>query len=152
MKGSLSKNIWVLFFILSGGVSLFLGGIFLMDFIPYVRLDTKTVATVKEFFIESEGEERFVVGAVFTYKAQDRLMEGKKKFSTPVFISDYGAKSHLNTYWKTKEWDAWYNNKDPSIVSLQKLFPFQKLFNFLLSIGVMFYFLWLRSYLRFRYA
>lgn len=152
MKGSLSRNIWVLFFILSGASSLFLGVLFLKDFIPYLRLDTKTSAKVKEFFVEGRGEDRFLVGATFAYRVKGRDIEGKKKFSTPVFISELAAKSHLSTYWNIKEWDAWYNNKDPSIVSLQKLFPFQKLFNFLLSIGVMFYFLWLRSYLRFRYA
>jgi|GEM_PF-1050962 len=152
MKGSLSKNIWILFFVLSGGASLFLGGTFFKDFIPYLRLDTKTIASIKEFFVEGEAEGRFAVGATFSYIAHDRSFEGKKKFSTPVFMSEHGAKSHLNAYWKIKEWDAWYNHQDPSIVSLQKLFPFQKLFNFLLSIGVMFYFLWLRSYLSFRYG
>lgn len=145
--GSLAgKKIWQVFFIVSCGVVIWFLFQFGIRMIPYLRLSHMVDAEIESFVVKEIANEKFAVQARYLYCVDGKNYKKEYIFISPVFLNRFAAQSHIDKHWSTKEWRVWYSYKNPEYASLQKLFPFKFLFNACLSMGIVFYFVWLRSY------
>lgn len=140
------KGIWRAFFVLSSAVSLWFCVQASLLLVPYWRLSDEVKGYVDNFSIQEINSEKYAVRAFYHYEVAGQTYEGKTIFEAPIFLNREAAEQHIQKHWYEKKWDVWVCPQQPSYSSLQKLFPFKALFNAVLSIGVLFYFVWLRSY------
>ncbi|MEI8300250.1 MAG: hypothetical protein WCG10_01375 [Chlamydiota bacterium] len=140
------KGVWGAFFLLSSAVTLWFCVQASLQLIPYWRLSEETHGYIDNFLVQEITQEKYAVRAFYHYQVGDQTYKGETTFKAPIFLNPAAAKQHIEKYWNEKEWDVWYSLKTPSYASLQKLFPFKAIFNAVLSVGVLFYFVWLRSY------
>lgn len=147
MDSLAGKRIWQVFFIISCGVVLWFLFQFSVKIVPYLKLAHMTDAHIESFVVKEITNEKYAVQALYQYQVNGKDYKKEYTFISPVFLNRFAAQSHIDKYWITNEWRVWYNYKNPEYASLQKLFPFKFLFNTCLSMGVLFYFVWLRSYI-----
>jgi hypothetical protein len=114
--------------------------------IPYMKLSSKTSGIVEAFSTQERPDEKWAVIASYHYTVQGKEHKKNYMFTAPLFPNQVAAEHHIEKHWKTKEWQVWYVSKHPEQSALQKLFPFKFLFNTCLTLGIVFYFLWLRHY------
>ena len=141
------KRIWQVFFILTCGVVLWFLFQFSVKMVPYLKLSHMADAQMESFAVKEIANEQFAVQAFYQYQVNGKIYKKEYTFISPMFLNRFAAQTHIDKHWTTKEWRVWYNYKNPEYSSLQKLFPFKFLFNACLSMGVLFYFVWLRSYI-----
>lgn len=146
MQSLPGKIIWQVFFIGCCGVVLWFFVQFCVKMVPYVKLSHRVDAHVESFSVKEVAYEKYAVEAHYRYLVQGNEYKKDYVFTTPVFLNRLAAENHISKNWSLKEWGVWYSDSDPSYSSLQKLFPFKFLFNTCLSIGILFYFVWLRNY------
>lgn len=147
MDSLAGKRIWQVFFILSCGVVLWFLFQFSVKIIPYLRLSHMADAQIESFIVKEITNEKYAIQALYQYQVNDKNYKKEYIFTSPVFLNRFAAQGHIDKHWSVNEWRVWYNYKNPDYSSLQKLFPFKFLFNACLSMGVLFYFVWLRSYI-----
>lgn len=144
-----ARWIWRVFFILSYSVVAWFVIHFGLKAIPYVLLSSSTEAVIDEMTVEPLPKEEYGIVARYHYTVGGKKYEQKYVFTTPIFPNKLAAESHLGKHWhSTKPWRVFYSQKHPERATLQKLFPFKLLFNACLSLGIVFYFFWLRHYVR----
>lgn len=146
MDSLAGKRVWQVFFILSCGVVLWFLFQFGVKIIPYIKLSHMADAQIESFSVKEISQEKYAVQALYHYQVAGKNYKKEYTFNSPMFLNRFAAETHIDKNWTTKEWRVWYNQKHPEFSSLQKLFPFKFLFNVCLSIGILFYFVWLRSY------
>lgn len=146
MESVARRRIWQIFFILSCGVVVWFLVQFGIKMIPYMALSHSTQANIDALVIEEQPNEKYAIKAQYHYKVGGIEHKKDYTFTSPIFINRLAAEHHIKQHWGSKEWQVWYSAKDPSYAALQKLFPFKSLFNACLSMGIVFYFLWLRHY------
>lgn len=144
---SSGKLLWKVFFILTCGMALWFLAQFSVKMYPYIRLSQVTHGTVSEFKVKPLSEEKFAVEAKYAFEVKGKRYEESYTFIKPIFLNEFAAETHVKRFWKTQEkWLVYYSKSNPSFSALQKMFPFKALFNFGITFCVMFYFMWLRSY------
>jgi len=114
----------------------------------YFSLNRQTLGRVEVFFVRQLEENMFGVEAHYSYVICGVEYKDKKVLTNPKFLNEYAAQTHLQKYWKAQPWPVWYNAKHPEVSSLQKIFPVKKLLSFILSLGILLYFLWLQQYVK----
>lgn len=140
------KGVWGAFFLLSSAISLWFCVQASLLLVPYWRLSEEAHGYVDNFSIQELSPEKYAVKAFYHYQVGDLTYQGETTFKAPIFLNREAAEQHIQKHWHENKWGVWYSPQKPSYSSLQKLFPFKALFNAVLSVGVLFYFVWLRSY------
>jgi hypothetical protein len=112
----------------------------------YARLDSKTMGSVETFHVRQLQENAYGIEASYAYEVEGKLFQGKQVLTHPIFLNAVSAKSHLEKYWRPQPWPIWYQNKDPTYASLQKIFPVKKTLGFAICLAVFVYFIGLRRY------
>lgn len=148
MQDGMGRTLWIVFFVVACTTSMWFFCQFTYKMVPYLKLSQVEEADARQFSVVPLSENRYVVEAKFNFTASGQEISSSYVFKAPVFLNHYAAQNHIDKYWKLqKKWPVYYNLKQPSFCKLQKLFPFKDLFNFALTLCVLFYFVWLRSYI-----
>ena len=81
----------------------------------------------------------FYVAACFQFEVAGKKYEGETVFLKAPFPNEYAARGALGQL-KEESWTAWHSSKDPSVNTLQKLFPFKTCIRAFLALSVAVYF------------
>ena len=79
----------------------------------------------------------FAVEATFMARGKERQYQ----FVKPVFKNKFIAKEHAEL-WEKAEWDL-FSHPHKEVFALQKFFPFMKGIRFILSLGIVLWFIYL---------
>ncbi len=143
----MSKNVFSFLFLISGIISLWIGGKFVYHLYEYFNLTQTEVAQVRNWSVEEIKSGKFALIADYSFEKKGTTYTKHFQFKNPIYTNPYIAEDHI-AKWKKERWQVWYNPKNPSESSLQKIFPFKEGIHLLLCIGVLLYFSWLRFYIR----
>ncbi len=139
------RKIWIGLLIVTSSVT----GFFLVkttsQLCAYFSLnrETKALSTKWDVFEKSPSSFALHVSYLFDPVKKDPL-EGAMELSKPYFLNLPSAQSAMEAF-EQKSWSVFYNDKNPSINSLQKIFPFKECLQFLLTLGVLVYFLFFKK-------
>jgi hypothetical protein len=141
-----SKKVWQIFLLVSCLVVLWFLGQFTLKMFCYLKLSHTAEAHIESLSVKEVASDQFKIVARYRYQVNGHEYKKEHLFTAPIFMNQKGAENHIHQYWDHQVWKVFYSSKNPEYASLQKLFPFKFLFNTCLSLGIAFYFLWLRSY------
>jgi len=144
------NTVWKIFFLVISAVVLALGGRFFYSFYKYTQFDVSVPAKIAEWQVVEVAPSQFRLVAQYSYFFNTE-MEATHIFEKPVFANSFIAHQHMDSLAK-QPWRVFLRSKKPFITTLQHNFPFKSCFHFLLSLGVLVYFVWLRGYVSTRYA
>lgn len=141
----ISKNFFILMFLIAGGASLYLAGDFFYRLNEYFTLTHSAPAVVSDWKVVEKREGKFSIEALFSYHIGDQEITGRYLFPKPVYSNPYVAED-LVEHWREKEWTIWYSPKRPHDALLQKAFPLKKGVYLVLSLCIILYFAFLYQY------
>lgn len=144
MNKKAQRVLWTSLFLIVGGFFLFFLVNFFIDAMPYFRLDSSTRGYIEDYSVKRLSYDQYGVQVHYFYTVGEKEFERSQTLKTPIFMNPYGAQSHIEKYWKDKEWTVWYQKSAPYYASLQRLFPFKYFFNSLVLFFVLVYFYGLR--------
>lgn len=121
------------------------GGKFAFDTYKYLEFDSAAKAQVVNWEILSINEDKYAVQVNYAFDSSKGKQYGSYIFKNPYFHNPYAAEKNLE-YWKDLSWTVWYKKSNPSISSLQKLFPFKGAIHATLSLCICLYFTFLFGY------
>lgn len=127
-----------------------LGGKLAYALYSYTRFDVSVPVTVTDWHVLETAPSEFHLSAEYTYFFKTK-QSGTHLFQKPQYTNSFIAKKHLADFEK-QQWRAYVNSKKPFVSCLQHNFPFKHCFHFFLGLGVLGYFIWLRSFIQIRYA
>ncbi|GAB4186926.1 MAG: hypothetical protein Tsb0015_05110 [Simkaniaceae bacterium] len=139
--------VWKILFTLTSLASIWLGLVFLWKAVPYFRFALYAPAKAHSWEIIEIEPSVFSVKANYEYRVNGRDYLGSYLFSEQRFPNEHVAREAADLMEKQRH-GVWYQKKHPEKAIMIRIFPYKALFRFLLSLGVMVYFLWLREYLR----
>ena len=134
-------------FILVIGISTLIGVNFFYQLNKFYKLSQAAPAYIEKWVIEEGKGGKYVIGANYNFTTQGLSYKGHYKFSRLSYQNIYLAKDHLEKL-KKKEWDVYFERKNPNISTLQHLFPFKQGVHLVLSLGILFYFFCLNLYIK----
>lgn len=147
MLSPIKKNIWLVFFALTGLITCFLGGRFIYNYYNHYVMSGKASAHVLEWEIEEITKSKYAIAAVYEFEVNGEVHTGRTFFTKPYFPNYYSAEINLEK-WQACSWDVWYHPKNMNKSTMQHLFPYKQGVHFLLSMCITGYFLWLNFYIR----
>ena len=104
---------------------------------------SKAISTDWEILEKSPSSFALLVSYQFI-PTEKGMIQGKVELAKPHFLNHPSAERAVKDFSK-KSWDVFYNSQDPSISSLQKIFPFKDCIQTLLTFGVFVYFLFFKK-------
>ena len=137
---------WAVLVVLTALVSVWFFGVATHKLWRYFSLNAQTKAEVYEWVVVEESSSKFVVASAYRFQVKERGYKGKTYFADPYYLNAESAENSIKRMGK-KEWDVWYNSKDPTDNSLQKMVPFKVCIQFILVLGVGIYFFFLKDFL-----
>jgi hypothetical protein len=142
------RVVWLVLLVVTSLVS----GFFLLktaDLLSlYFSLNKETNAISTRWSVSEKGPSSFALRVFYEFDPMKKIpFHGTVDLVKPYFLNAPSAQSALEVF-AQKSWIVFYNEKNPSISSLQKIFPFKECFHFLLSLGVFVYFLFFRKILK----
>lgn len=146
-ENRLSKNIFTLLFLMISVVILWIGGGFFYELNQYFQLSAKAPVILDEWSINEKESGKFTVSVRYTFEWKGQTIYGLYDFQNPTYQNPYLANDHIDV-WKKKSWIVWLNPNKPTVVSLQKAFPTKKGVHLSLCLAVLFYFGFLKGYVR----
>ncbi len=138
------RKVWIGLLIVTSLVSVF----FLVKtsycLSAYFSLNRETEALSTSWSISEKGPSSFALQVSYLFDPQKKgPLQGTTEFSKPFFLNLPSAQNAVDAF-AQKSWSVFYNDKNPSINSLQKIFPFKECFQLLLTLGVLVYFLFFK--------
>ncbi len=134
-------------FLLTGGTVLWIGGQFFYDLNHYFHFSASAPAVLDKWEVKEEKGGKFSIGVNYQFEWEGQTVYGVYNFSKPSYHNPYVAKDHIKE-WEAKSWTVWFDPKKPNDGSLQKKFPAKKAIHFALSLAILFYFTFLKAYVR----
>ncbi|MDN3507610.1 MAG: hypothetical protein P0S94_01670 [Simkaniaceae bacterium] len=141
----MGKLVWKGLFLVTGIIALWFSVKLGRELYPYLTLSHRSKAHSVAWSVVPIGASKFGVKGVYTYFLNESEYGGVHLFKKPIFINMRTAEKHIAA-WGDHTWDVWMNPSHPEKSSMQHIFPFSALVQFILSIGVFLYFQWLRQY------
>ncbi|MBI2742336.1 MAG: DUF3592 domain-containing protein [Chlamydiales bacterium] len=135
----MNKKRWLILLVLAAGATLWFGGLALSQLYGYLRLREHAPAKVVEWKVAGSSS-KFFITAHYVFEAKGQRYEGSCMLKEPSFLNPIAAEAELKE-WAECSWSIWYDPAAPQHASLQKLFPNKQIFNGLVSLGVLGYFL-----------
>ena len=143
----MTKKFFVILIVLVSGVGLWMGGRFFFSLYHYFLLSQATPALVNRWKVEEIQSGNFIICATFAFQVGEQTLYQSFRFPKPVYQNQDLAYA-LVEKWKERDWQVWYNPKNLKMVSLQRSFPIKAGVYFILSVGVVLYFLGLKIYIQ----
>ena len=138
------KKMWFILILASGCIATWFAGKAFFDLFQYSLLNASTEAKIHKWEVNEIGSSTFGVVAHYAYRIGDQRYESRSMLKEPYFLNKISAENEIKKF-STRTWKVWYNKRDPGRSSLQKIFPFKKLFYSLLALGVFIYFCILKT-------
>ena len=139
------QKFWVILVLMSSAIALWFTGKGCFELWKYSRLDAETNAFISDFSVVKKKSSSFAIRASYFYEVRGARFEGATTFIEPYFLNEPSAMRAISQL-KNKNWQVFYREKDPSLSSLQKNFPFKSCIQSFLTLVVTFYFIFLRSF------
>lgn len=141
------QRLWAVLVIISSAAALWFSSRAVKSLWDYSRLDSGAIAHIEEWGVEAVSSSDFAIEAKYSFTTKKGTpYAGKTIFQKPYYLNEPSALSAIKDL-KKQSWTVCYNSRDPSISSLQKIFPFQACIQAFLSLAVSVYFFIIRSYL-----
>jgi hypothetical protein len=139
------KKVWIGLLSVTSLVSVFFLAKTSCQLSAYFSLNREAQALSTSWSISEKSPSAFAlqVSYLFDPVTKDPL-QGVMEFSKPYFLNHPSAQRAIDSF-SQKSWNVFYNEKDPTINSLQKIFPFKECLQSLLTLGVFVYFLFFRK-------
>ncbi len=134
------SSILILLLVISGGIALWFLGSAAWDLWTYTRAGSKAEAHIEKWDVEEMGSSAFAISASYYFEAKGKKFQGKTLFKEPRYLNRLSAEGDLKK-WEAQRWEAWYDPASPGFSTLQKLFPYKRIWHALLTLGVFLYFL-----------
>ena len=141
----MGKYTWKGLFLLTGVVALWFSIKLGRELFAYMTHSVRTQAESVVWSVSPVGSDKFGVLGVYTFSLNGTKYGGEHLFRKPVFVNQRAAEKHIAS-WSDHKWDVWANPNRPEKSSMQHIFPFSGVVQFILSLGVFLYFLWLRQF------
>jgi hypothetical protein len=145
MSSNLVNKLWYLLVAVSGGIAFWFSVLALWGAWKYVELDAKVAAKINEMQVEERSSSCFNLRAQYVYEVDKKIYFGETGFSDPCYLNRASAEANLKKM-QSFSWEAWYKSSDPSVSSLQRVFPFKTCVYAILTLGVFIYFFILRYF------
>ncbi|MEM7174947.1 MAG: hypothetical protein AAF443_03325 [Chlamydiota bacterium] len=142
-----SKSIFQILPLIAITAALWIGGSFGFDLYRYFRLSAATSGEIQSWEVEEYQPGKFAICVNYQFQIRKRRYNQKFHFSKPVYRNPYIAEDHIKQ-WEKQDWKVWYDPRNPTVSSLQKLFPFKKGIHLILCMSVAVYFVWLKMYIK----
>ena len=111
----------------------------------YFSLNTAAKAHFMDWKVVEKSSSSFALEVIYQFDAAKKEgVQGATELEKPYFFNLPSAEHAIQELSK-KSWDVFYNDKDPSISSLQRNFPFKDCIQCLLTLGVFIYFLFFKK-------
>ena len=126
------------FLTLALGIALFFIFKFGFSVNHYLNLKVQAPVKIEQWELEGAGD-RWKIRAVYSLPLEKKSWAGATLFTDRSYLNEESAFRSLQELAK-QEWAAWYCPNDPSISSLERIFPYNLLFRTLAACGVLIYF------------
>ncbi len=114
-------------------------------FNEYFSLNNVSKAVSMDWEILEKSSSSFALLVSYQFNPLEKgLIRGVTELPKPHFLNLPSAERAVKEL-SGKSWDVFYNEKDPSISSLQKIFPFKDCIQTVLTLGVFVYFLFFKK-------
>ncbi len=111
----------------------------------YFSLNTTSKAFDMEWKIAQKDTSSFALEVSYQFNSlENDLVKGRIELAKPYFLNPLSAERAIESL-SPKSWDVFYNKKNPSINSLQKIFPFKDCIQALITLGIFIYFLFFKK-------
>ena len=114
----------------------------IIDLYKYVKLDERTIAKVYKWQIVEKKSKFFIISS-YNFQVGGKNYSGRYVFEEK-YINIFLAREKINQIREGAVF-VWYNSKNVSTSSLEKRFPLNNLIRFLISLCILFYFLFLKK-------
>jgi hypothetical protein len=138
------KRFWQVLLILTSLLSVFFIGKMAREMVAYFSLDQQGKALAVKWEVVEKSPSAFALAASYHFLDGDRLFEGFTEFPKPYCLNRLAAENVIREF-ASKEWNVFYKSSDAAFSSLQKMFPFKVVFQAILTLGVLVYFLVLKK-------
>jgi len=139
------EKLWTGLLILTVGASLWFGGKFLFDLYNYTRFSNEVQVQVDKWEVADFTGKEYQISASFHFDVDKTRFHKEFTFKKPTFSNKEAAKHYLDELNKNS-WRAWYVPGQPETAELQRFFPVKAMIRFILFIGIVVYFFWLKGY------
>lgn len=140
--GKLSKGLiyWIgLLLVAGGGGGWFLGKGFFESW-RALSLDSQAKAEIISWQVEPISASKYTLKAEYCFKAVEKEYKGEALLHTTYFLNQYAAQREIERV-KNRDWIVWYQAKNPSLSSLEKIVPLKQFVYGFLCLALFFYFL-----------
>lgn len=140
------SKLWIGLISLSAILALWFSGKASIELWKYLKLNASAPATVSEWSVEQRSANVFVISGKYFFDTAGRRWDSSSVLSGHTYPNPYAAQRAIEPL-QTQAWQVWYCQKDPSYSTLQKFFPFKRVFQALIALGVTIYFAGIRFFL-----
>lgn len=140
-----SKNIFRIFFFLTGVITLYIGINFFITLHRYFQLSLDVKAYFDSWSVEEISSSKYIIIARYHYSIGGATYHNHYRLSESVYPNYSLAQEHVEHWRKSQNW-VWINPKNPHQSSLFRPLPLKKGVYLILCIGIFLYFFWLRFY------
>ena len=123
--------------IIAIGIVSYTGILFGVSLYRYNLLSCKGPVKVTHWEVKAIEGELFAVEATFMARGKERCYQ----FVKPVFKNKFIANEHVRL-WQKEPWEVFFH-PTKEVFALQKFFPFMKGIHFVLSLGIVLWFVYL---------
>ena len=141
------KIFFRIFMFLVVSTGLFMGGKFLTSLYRYFQMSHETTTHIDTWSIEEIKPGKFIIQAEYELKIGEKVFRNQYIFLNPIYSNDYLPKLLIEK-WKIEPQKVWYNVQNPAYATLQKKIPLKEGIYFVLCVGLFFYSIWIRIYIR----
>ena len=140
------NTLWITLLAVSGATALWLSSLAVFHCWQYFRLNAHAEVESIAWTIRELSPSSYAFEAQYGYTISGRNYFGRSVLKTPTFPNRFAAESYENTLLK-KRATVWFEEKDPSCSSLEKVFPKKSLIHSLLTLAVFVYFYFAKTLL-----
>lgn len=108
----------------------------------YQRLGPEVEAVVENIELVPKGS-KYALRAFYSYKYGKKSFTGKTLFRKPYYLNRASAEAEVKKL-SGMQWVAYVDSHHPKVSSLEKNFPLKELFYAFCSLGIFFYFVYLK--------
>ena len=134
----MSKALWNFLLILTGGLALWRGATAGWDLWQYGRLGMDVPAEEVSFVAIPKGS-KYGLKSSYSYVYQGQEFAGKALLSGPYHLNRLSAETEIRRM-DGMPWIVWIDAKKPSVSSLERNFPYRKVFYAICLLGIFLYF------------
>lgn len=139
------RKVWIALLVVTSLISVFFlakaGG----EIVTYFSLNREVETLSTQWRISEKNSSSFALHVSYLFDPlKKEPFQGSMELPKPYFLNFPAAQSAMEAF-SQKPWKVFYNDKNPSINSLQKIFPFKECLQSLLTLGVFVYFLFFKK-------